>query len=118
MKHIKRIPIFVHTAIISDRQFSCSYTEPYGYIYRTTNNLDNKKYIGQHARPEFDENYYGSGTILLKALKKHGKENFTVIVLDWAETKEELDQKEIEWIARLDAVRSDAYYNIVPGVVV
>ena len=33
--------------------------KPYGYIYITTNNLNNKKYIRQHTK--FDDKYLGSG---------------------------------------------------------
>ena len=44
----------------------------YGYIYVTTNLINGRKYIGQHAKPEFDESYYGSGTALKPAIKKYG----------------------------------------------
>lgn len=88
---------------------------PYGYVYRTINLLNGKKYIGQHAKPEFDKFYYGSGKVLLKALDKYGKENFKIEVLGWAESKEELDQKEIWWIELFDAVNSDVFYNILIG---
>ena len=87
----------------------------YGYIYLMTNKVNGHKYIGQHAKPEFDNDYYGSGTNLIKAFNKYGKENFTREILAWAETKEELDRLEIELIGKYDAVNSDEYYNIVPG---
>ena len=87
----------------------------YGYIYLTTNKINGKKYIGQHAKSEFDKTYYGSGTAFNLAFQKYGKENFTSEILDWAETKEELDQKEIDWIAKSKAVESEEYYNITIG---
>ena len=42
----------------------------YGYIYKTTNLVNGKIYIGQHKSNTFDTNYYGSGTILNKAIQK------------------------------------------------
>lgn len=87
----------------------------YGYIYLTTNKINGKKYIGQHTKETFDKSYYGSGIHITRAIKKYGKDNFTCEVLDWAETKEELDELEIEWIAKSDAIHSDEYYNIAPG---
>ena len=78
----------------------------YGYIYVTTNLINSRKYIGQHAKPEFDESYYGSGTALKPAIKKYGKENFICKAVDWAKTKEELDQKEIDWIDKCAAEKS------------
>lgn len=87
----------------------------YGYIYVTTNLINGRKYICQHAKPEFDESYYGSGTALKPAIKKYGKENFICKAVDWAKTKEELDQKEIDWIDKCGAVNSDGYYNISYG---
>jgi len=46
-----------------------------GYIYLTINWITGKKYIGQTNGNE--NSYIGSGRILLKAIKKYGKENFT-----------------------------------------
>lgn len=44
-------------------------------IYKTTNKINGKIYIGQTSK---DENvfYLGSGKTLLKAVKKYGKDNF------------------------------------------
>ncbi len=48
----------------------------------------------------------------------YGKENFKIEVLGWAESKEELDQKEIWWIELFDAVNSDVFYNIlIEGII-
>ena len=45
------------------------------FIYITTNKENGKQYIGSHNGKENDT-YLGSGKILLKSLKKYGKESF------------------------------------------
>lgn len=59
-----------------------------GYIYETTNLINNKKYIGKHICNNFDENYYGSGVTLKRALNKYGKENFKIKILEKIEDVE------------------------------
>lgn len=45
----------------------------YGYIYKTTNLLNGKIYVGQHKAEKFEpDKYLGSGTIFLEALQKYG----------------------------------------------
>lgn len=53
----------------------------YGYIYLTTNLINERKYIGQHTSSEFDPNYKGSGKILWQAINKYGWDNFSVRML-------------------------------------
>jgi len=86
----------------------------YGYIYETTNLINGKKYIGQH-RGEFDLTYIGSGILIYKALKKYGKENFTVKILKIAKNKKELSYLEKNFIEINNAVKSKHYYNIHEG---
>ena len=86
----------------------------YGYIYLTTNTVNNKKYIGQH-KGEFTTEYLGSGKVLKQALSKYGKENFTVIMLDTANSKEELDSLEKKYIEEYNALYEDGFYNIHEG---
>ena len=88
----------------------------YGYIYETTNLVDNKKYIGQHKAERFEpENYIGSGILLLKAIKKYGKDNFSCRLLEACNSKEELNEAEKRWIKEFNADNSDEYYNIAEG---
>ena len=48
-----------------------------GIIYKTTNLVNGKIYIGKaRQKRTLDERYFGSGILLKKAVKKHGKENF------------------------------------------
>lgn len=89
----------------------------YGYIYKTTNHINGKIYIGQHktTNDEIDASYYGSGLYLTRAIQKYGVENFSCEVICWCENKDELDQKEIEWISLLNATDHSIGYNIQTG---
>lgn len=80
------------------------------YIYKTTNLVNHKVYIGKSMKL-FNENYLGSGILLQKAIKKYGKENFIVEVIDTAEDMSELNQKEKYWIAKY----KNNSYNIAEG---
>ena len=48
----------------------------YGFVYLTTNTINNKKYIGMCKNTHRD-NYLGSGKVLKQGIDKKGKENFT-----------------------------------------
>ena len=48
--------------------------QTYYYIYKTTNVVNNKIYIGKHKSKDLDNNYLGSGKILQLAVKKYGEE--------------------------------------------
>ena len=87
----------------------------YGYVYLTTNLINQRKYIGMHKSSHFDESYKGSGKILKQAFEKYGWENFKTEVIEWCETCEKLCDQEIYWINRFDAVNSREYYNIGQG---
>lgn len=87
----------------------------FGYVYITTNNINNKKYIGKHKSKVFDDSYLGSGILLRKAIEKYGKENFSIKILSVCNNLEELNMKEKEFIKKYDAVNSKAFYNIASG---
>lgn len=87
----------------------------YGYIYITTNKINNKKYIGQHKSKEHDVNYLGSGKNIRRAIQKYGKENFENHIIEWCETKEELCEREKHWIKYYNAQQNPDFYNISSG---
>lgn len=88
----------------------------YGYIYLTTNNVNGKKYIGQHRSEKFEpDRYLGSGILLIEAIDKYGRENFTCNILEECDSEDELNQREVFWIAHYNAVEDRNFYNICKG---
>lgn len=86
-----------------------------GYIYITTNKINNKKYIGKRQKDKFDVNYKGSGKYLRRAISKYGIENFDTNVLEWCNNVESLNLSEIKWIKYYNAQESSMFYNISAG---
>ena len=88
----------------------------YGYIYLTTNLITNKIYIGQKKSDKFLGNkYLGSGKYLREAIKKYGKDNFSVVVLCECASFEELNEKEIFFIGKYNSTDKSIGYNISLG---
>lgn len=89
----------------------------YGYIYKTTNLVTGKIYIGQHkyTKSELDPNYLGSGIILKEAIEKYGKENFKCEVLEYCSSLDDLNAKEIYYIRLFNSTNETVGYNLSEG---
>jgi len=84
-------------------------------IYQITNLINKKIYIGKHQTQNINDNYFGSGIALLKAIAKHGKENFVKEILFVFDTEEEMNNKEKELITEEFVKRKDVYNLGVGG---
>lgn len=82
-------------------------------IYKTVNLINGKQYIGLHSKN--DKSYLGSGTLLLKAIKKYGKENFTKEVLEETDNIVSANELERYYIKKYNAVEDDNFYNLSYG---
>lgn len=82
-------------------------------IYKIINCLNSKIYIGKDTSS--DPNYYGSGVIINRAIKKYGIENFTKEIIDTAEAKADLAEKEKYWISFYNSTDKEIGYNISKG---
>jgi group I intron endonuclease len=82
-------------------------------IYKTTNLLNGKIYIGQDTNN--DPKYMGSGKIIRNAIKKYGKRNFSKEILEECETIEYLNEREIYWISLFNSTDNKIGYNILSG---
>lgn len=88
----------------------------YGIIYKTTNLVNGKIYVGQHVC-EFDEfdGYLGSGVKLRAAIRYYGPENFKRETLRVCDTQLQLDAWEMLYIKKLRSTDKRIGYNILPG---
>ena len=93
------------------------------YIYKITNLLNNKIYIGQvynksiydRFRRHIREAKPTSKSYIGRAIAKHGFENFTIEEIDTANTLEELNEKEKYWITYYNSTDLNYGYNLTPG---
>ena len=58
-------------------------------VYKITNNINGKFYIGVHKTDNPYDGYMGSGVAIKRAIQKHGRENFNKEVILITESKEE-----------------------------
>ena len=79
-------------------------------VYKITNLLNNKHYIGKHMTKDLDDGYMGSGKLIRHEIKKHGKENFKKEILHVFDNEEAMNAKEAELV-----VVSEETYNLCDG---
>ena len=87
----------------------------YGYIYKTTNIVNGKIYIGQKHSDHLLTGYFGSGYKLLEAVKEFGKGSFSVEIIEEIDSADKMDEREIYWIEHFNSRDPDIGYNIARG---
>lgn len=85
------------------------------YIYRITNKINGKTYIGQHKYRKLNDNYMGSGVLLIKAKKKYGIENFKKEILEFDIPNVELANDWEQMYILFERAKCKAEYNIANG---
>ncbi len=65
----------------------------YHYIYKTTNILNDKFYIGMHSTNDLNDGYQGSGKRLRYSINKHGRKAHTTEILEFLPDRESLRKK-------------------------
>jgi hypothetical protein len=79
-------------------------------IYKITNLINNKIYIGQHVTTNINDDYMGSGDHIKNAIKKYGIENFKKEIIAECSSFEEMNDLEKELVNQ-DFVNSPNTYN-------
>lgn len=95
--------------MIEEKQIQYNY-----YIYKTTNLLNGKQYIGKH-KGSTNDIYLGSGILISAAIEKYGVQNFHKEILSLCETETEANEKEKYYICLFNAVEDPNFYNIADG---
>jgi hypothetical protein len=84
-------------------------------VYKTTNKINGKIYVGVHKQKNLDfDGYYGSGILLSRAIVKYGIENFYRETLFVFDNIKDCYQKEKE-IVNENFCKDDMTYNIAVG---
>jgi len=83
-------------------------------IYKITNLIDGKIYIGKHQTKDLNDGYMGSGKVVRRAITKHGIENFKKEILFQFDNEADMNAKEAELVTEEFCLREDTY-NLCPG---
>ena len=83
-------------------------------IYKTTNVINNKTYIGIHQTENLNDGYLGSGFAIKRAIKKYGKQNFKREILEFCSSYDELIEKEKKYVDE-EWVNLEDNYNLKTG---
>ncbi len=91
----------------------------YGIIYKVTNSINGKVYIGQTTmtlrnRWRLHCHVNSTCSTLKKAIEKHGKDAFNVELVDSADNRKELNEKEKAWIQKEKSIAPNGY-NVDEG---
>jgi hypothetical protein len=84
------------------------------FIYKMTNIINKKYYIGAHSTYDLGDGYKGSGTILNNAYKKYGKKSFKRDILQFYKNRDELFKAERE-IINNNIINDPQSYNVAIG---
>ena len=82
-------------------------------IYKITNKINGKIYIGKNKNDR--DNYYGSGRLIKRTIKKYGINNFVRENIDFTTLISELNEKEQFWIDYYNSTNLLIGYNISKG---
>ena len=79
-------------------------------IYKITNKINEKFYIGMHQTGNVDDGYMGSGKRIKAAIKKYGVGSFTKEILHIFDNEKDMKNKEKELV-----VINEMSYNLCEG---
>jgi group I intron endonuclease len=84
------------------------------YLYKITNLINDKYYVGVHKTKNLNDGYMGSGKIIRQAIQKYGIDNFKKEILEFFNDSESMLKKEKEIITE-DFLSQEKVYNLRKG---
>lgn len=103
----------IHTG---NTDLNTSLIKKFNYLYKITNNINGKIYIGIHSTDNLDDGYMGSGVALGRAYTKYGAHNFTKEILENFTDPKDMYLREEEMVNEEFIARSDVYNMKIGGV--
>lgn len=88
----------------------------YHFTYKTTNLINKRYYLGMHSTNNLNDDYVGSGKRLWYEIRKYGKENFKIEILNYYNSREELQSKEKELITLQEIAKKECMNLKVGGI--
>jgi len=96
------------------------------FVYLVTNKINGKQYVGQHSGNDLQAYWgrcvihalngnHGRNRLLYRAIRKYGKDNFTIAPLVVVNSKWEMDRYEIGLIKAWDLQNKERGYNLAAG---
>lgn len=86
----------------------------FNFVYKVTNLINHKEYIGVHSTNKLEDGYLGSGTRITNAVKKYDPHNFKREIIYMAESLDEAFEEEAR-LVDLEYIQRPDTYNIRPG---
>ena len=86
----------------------------YHVVYKTTNLINNKIYIGFHSTDYINDSYIGSGKVMKEAIKKYSKHNFSKEILAVFNCRKEARELERK-LVNDDFIKRKDIYNLILG---
>jgi hypothetical protein len=87
----------------------------YHFLYKTTNLINGKYYYGMHSTYKLNDGYLGSGKILRYSILKYGKENFSIKIIEFLSSREDLINAEINLITEEMLIDNNLCMNLKKG---
>lgn len=79
------------------------------YLYKITNKVNGKIYVGVHKTKDMDDGYMGSGKVIKSAIEKYGLDNFDKTIMETFDSSEKMFDREKEIVTEEFLDRDDVY---------
>jgi len=86
------------------------------FIYKTTNILSGRYYIGMHSTNNLEDGYLGSGTRLRYSINRYGEENHKREILEFCNTRNKLKEREKEIVSLNEIAKKECLNLKVGGI--